>query len=1570
MASISTTRLPRRARVRGHLGSLQVGRPGRLGAGAQRGGDLGLGSLGAGSCELDVENVSPEVHKATPEGKSKLEGGKISLAGVFGTVFDGIARWVAEVLAVQADILLLYSVPEAGLVLPQHHLQARAAKGTVTEFKNPSNFYVQLYSSEVLEYMNQLSASLKETYANTVPEDGYLPVKGEVCVAKYTVDQTWNRAIIQGIDVLQKKAQVLYIDYGNEEVIPIDRIHQLSKSINLFPPSAIKCFVAGVIPAEGEWSGDCVAAVKALLLEQFCSVKIVDVLEEEVLTCAVDVVLESSGKQLDHVLVEMGFGVKPDEQGADQSAAEDIGRVTPESKVAIDRNALIPKVLTLSVGDEFCGVVAHIQTPEDFFCQQLQSGHKLAELQESLSEYCGQVTPRSDFYPTIGDVCCAQFSEDDQWYRASVLAYASEESVLVGYVDYGNFEILSLKRLCPIIPKLLDLPMQALNCVLAGVKPSLGIWTPEAVCLMKKIVQNKMVTVKVVDMLGTRSVVELVDKSVTPPVSTSKALIDSGFAVEEKETAADKNNTVHTASALKKLEELNTSLAEHCAQKLPDGFKAELGRPCCAFFAGDGNWYRALVKEILPSGNVKVRFVDYGNVEEVTTDQLQAISPQLLLLPFQGIQCWLVALPSVEQWRTVELPLNKTVPANVLEIITPNLFYAIPSEMPGDDLWYRAIVLEASDSGVKVLYADYGNMETLPLSRVQPIPASHLQPPFQIIRCSLEGLMELNGSCSQLVMELLKNAMLNQSVVLSVKGISKNVHTVSVEKCSENGMVSIAEKLQMCGLAEKPTSKQKCASVAAWQRTEATTNRSDAKANIPARVAWVKPAQQPARCDQGRTVCSCPQAGSVYDAAVAGRRGRARGEVGADPHRLHPSSQPRLSCGNLQVPHVAASRSPACAARRAAARPAGGSPTPWNGRGGEGRGAPHPPRRAEPSPGSGAPTCSTEPSTTGFVRFVCSHLSGLPGRSLSQRAHRALRQNQKSCPSNFPVAVAIVTPSVNVHAAAPLSTCIWSRIAYSRQGASGGTAESPVPEQQGPLTNGEPSQHSSAPQKSLPDLPPPKMVSVGPGHLVTSLTWAFRACICPHRGGRTETGLALKHLRRGFPGGRNGTVPQLLIVITDGKSQGPVALPAKQLRESGIVVFAVGVRFPSSAGTTPEGFRRAKTFVKRFVQAVLTEDSRARVGVASYSRDLKVAVPVGEYQDIPDLVRSLDRVPFSGGPTLTGSALLQVAEHGFGSASRTGQDRPHRAVVLLTESHSQDEVAGPAAHARTRELLLLGVGSEMVQADLELITGSRKHVLVYTDPGDLLGQTPELQRRLCSQPRPGCQAQSLDLVFLLDASASVGPENFARMQTFVRKCTLRFDVNPDVTQVGLVVYGSQVQTAFGLDTHPTRPAVLRAMSQAPYLGGVGSAGTALLHIDDKVMTVQRGARPGVPKAVVMLTGGSGAEDAAVPAQKLRNNGISVLVVSVGAVLRETVRRLAGPRDSLIHVAAYSDLRYHQDTLIEWICREAKRPVNLCKPSPCMNEGICVLKHGSYRCECLGGWEGPHCENRECCLLHA
>lgn len=196
---------------------------------------------------------------------------------------------------------------------------------------------------------------------------------------------------------------------------------------------------------------------------------------------------------------------------------------------------------------------------------------------------------------------------------------------------------------------------------------------------------------------------------------------------------------------------------------------------------------------------------------------------------------------------------------------------------------------------------------------------------------------------------------------------------------------------------------------------------------------------------------------------------------------------------------------------------------------------------------------------------------------------------------------------------------------------------------------------------------------------------------------------------------------------------------------------------------------------------------------------------------------------------------------------------------------------------------------------------------------------------------PGCQAQSLDLAFVADASSGVGMENFLRLRAFIRSSCSHFSINRDVTQIALVVYGSRAHTVFALDTHTHSSAVLQAIDQVPFLGGSGSAGSALLHVYGDVMTVQKGARPGVNKVVVLLTSGGGMGDAAAPAQQLRHNGILVFVVVIGDAQRDMLLRVAGSPNYLVHISSYEDLQYYQDLIIERVCEgeRTSHPCSLC-----------------------------------------
>lgn len=104
-----------------------------------------------------------------------------------------------------------------------------------------------------------------------------------------------------------------------------------------------------------------------------------------------------------------------------------------------------------------------------------------------------------------------------------------------------------------------------------------------------------------------------------------------------------------------------------------------------------------------------------------------------------------------------------------------------------DKIWYRAVILEVDENEIGVIYADYGNIEKVPRSRILPIPDRLLQLPFPVTRCTLTGKAHClwsftNPTQGTLYLLVLKNVFNNRNILLSK--VRKAFLQSGLRKCS------------------------------------------------------------------------------------------------------------------------------------------------------------------------------------------------------------------------------------------------------------------------------------------------------------------------------------------------------------------------------------------------------------------------------------------------------------------------------------------------------------------------------------------------------------------------------------------------------------------------------------------------------------------------------------------------------------------------------------------------------------------------------------------------------------------
>lgn len=541
---------------------------------------------------------------------------------------------------------------------------------------NPGQFYCQRVSSE-----GQLSALMDQVAQYcSIPAVPVLRSRavGSPCVAKYSEDEQFYRAEIERVG--ESSCDVVFVDYGNCGTVEFVDIKEISPSLLQLPVLCIQCRLSGT---QGhQWETNATDRLSELVQGDAVNCHFVEQIKG-----VWDVDIETAAGSVKSDLI--GRHLLPAPAGSLASGEISI----PQIKMATDT----------AVGALMSAVI----DPETFYIQLESQAEELNCLMERLAE--SYVSLAEDDLvlqsPVEGMACCAQFSADQQWYRATAVRITGIDCEVL-FVDYGNQETVPLSRVKELKAELAAIPAQAVLCSLDGVKPSGSGWSKDAVTAFEEFTIEKQLTAKAVGKTGGKYVTQIIDAETHESVSDRLLSTGHAIAVDEVPTAGsavgptvsdgvaaaieDDSDSVatpdgamldsfaslqpvvgevfdakvvlvdspdsffcHLVSSAAELETVMERLAIACTESAPSCFPKEqlLAKAACAArYSVDEGWYRAKIINVV-EGNATVLFVDYGNMETVSIDELQPLSPELRTLPAQALYCCLadVVAPKVDE---------------------------------------------------------------------------------------------------------------------------------------------------------------------------------------------------------------------------------------------------------------------------------------------------------------------------------------------------------------------------------------------------------------------------------------------------------------------------------------------------------------------------------------------------------------------------------------------------------------------------------------------------------------------------------------------------------------------------------------------------------------------------------------------------------------------------------------------------------------------------------------------------------------------------------------------------------
>uniref|UniRef100_A0A8C9ZU69 Collagen, type VI, alpha 3 n=1 Tax=Sander lucioperca TaxID=283035 RepID=A0A8C9ZU69_SANLU len=487
-----------------------------------------------------------------------------------------------------------------------------------------------------------------------------------------------------------------------------------------------------------------------------------------------------------------------------------------------------------------------------------------------------------------------------------------------------------------------------------------------------------------------------------------------------------------------------------------------------------------------------------------------------------------------------------------------------------------------------------------------------------------------------------------------------------------------------------------------------------------------------------------------------------------------------------------------------------------------------------------------------------------------------------------------------------------------------------------------------------------------------------------HKGGRPlNTGAALQYLRDNVFTASAGSrrlegVPQVLILLSGGRSSDSVDAPASALKQLGVLAFAIGTRSSDSkelqtishdassalslseftelpsiqqitnctwyvnvhvdtakkdivflldgSDSTRYGFPAMRDFVERVVEKLNVGENKDRVSVVQYGRDAEVHFYLKTYTTREDIVDSVRGLRHRGGrPLNTGAALQYVRDNVFtnSSGSRRLQGVPQM-LILLNGGRSFDNVDAPASALKQQGIFVIGIGTRSSDSgELQKISYDPSYALSVSEFTDL----PSVQEQLSSVMSTLNMSEILyslverqppgrDVVILLDGSDGTRT-GFPAMRDFVQRLVEKLSVDDTKDRVSVVQYSRDPAVQFYLNTYKTKGEILDTVRALRHKGGRPlNTGAALQYLRDNVFTASAGSRrlEGVPQVLILLSGGRSSDSVDAPASALKQLGVLAFAIGTRSSDSKELQTISHDASSALSLSEFTELPSIQQQL--------------------------------------------------------